>query len=187
MFATSVVFGRRACAALALSSAGLHAAMLGHASNVVAGGLLAAMIVACVYCARDLWQRGITAGLVRRRADEHRDDRGASARACAPPRRACGGGSAVDADGAGNRDRSGRGDRRDRSVVLPHTSRTAPRQRYTNPLSRRARPSRTAGIRPANPIAALRIGRAARGRVASRVSRSVIFTTPRAMGRRAAL
>ena len=52
------VLGRRACAALALSSAGLHAAMLGHASNVVAGGLLAAMIVACVYCARDLWLRG---------------------------------------------------------------------------------------------------------------------------------
>jgi len=56
--ATSVVLGRRACAVLALSSAGLHAAMLGHASNVVAGGLLAAMIVACVYCARDLWLRG---------------------------------------------------------------------------------------------------------------------------------
>ena len=56
--ATSAVYGRRACAALALSSAGLHAAMLGHASNVVAGGLLAAMIVACVYCARDLWLRG---------------------------------------------------------------------------------------------------------------------------------
>jgi hypothetical protein len=56
--ATSAVFGRRACAALALSSAGLHAAMLGHASNVVVGGLLAAMIVACVYCARDLWLRG---------------------------------------------------------------------------------------------------------------------------------
>jgi hypothetical protein len=56
--ATSVVLGRRACAALALSSAGLHAAMLGHASNVVAGGLLAVMIVACVYCARDLWLRG---------------------------------------------------------------------------------------------------------------------------------
>ena len=54
----SAIFGRRACAALALSSAGLHAAMLGHASNVVAGGLLAAMIVACVYCARDLWLRG---------------------------------------------------------------------------------------------------------------------------------
>jgi NADH:ubiquinone oxidoreductase subunit K len=32
--------------------------MLGHASNVVAGVLLAAMIVACVYCARDLWLRG---------------------------------------------------------------------------------------------------------------------------------
>jgi hypothetical protein len=56
--ATSAVFGRRACAVLALSSAGLHAAMLGHAPHVVAGGLLAAMIVACVYCARDLWLRG---------------------------------------------------------------------------------------------------------------------------------
>jgi NADH:ubiquinone oxidoreductase subunit K len=54
----SAVLGRRACAALALSSAALHAAMLGHASNVVAGALLAAMIVACVYCARDLWLRG---------------------------------------------------------------------------------------------------------------------------------
>jgi hypothetical protein len=54
----SAVVGRRACAALALSSAGLHAAMLGHASNVVAGVLLAAMILACVYCARDLWLRG---------------------------------------------------------------------------------------------------------------------------------
>jgi len=56
--ATSAVFGRRACAALALSSAALHAAMLGHASNIVVGVLLAAMIVACVYCARDLWLRG---------------------------------------------------------------------------------------------------------------------------------
>lgn len=56
--ATSIVLGRRACAVLALSSAGLHAAMLGHASNVLAGVLLAAMIVACVYCARDLWLRG---------------------------------------------------------------------------------------------------------------------------------
>jgi NADH:ubiquinone oxidoreductase subunit K len=43
---------------LALSSAGLHAAMLGHAANVVAGALLVGMIVACVYCARDLWLRG---------------------------------------------------------------------------------------------------------------------------------
>ena len=50
--------GRRACAVLALSSAVLHAAMLGHASNVVSGALLATMIVACGYCARDLWMRG---------------------------------------------------------------------------------------------------------------------------------
>jgi NADH:ubiquinone oxidoreductase subunit K len=56
--ATSAVCGRRACAVLALSSAALHAAMLGHASNAVAGALLAAMIAACVYCARDLWLRG---------------------------------------------------------------------------------------------------------------------------------
>jgi NADH:ubiquinone oxidoreductase subunit K len=56
--ATSATVGRRVCAVLALSSAGLHAAMLGHASNVMAGGLLAVMIAACVYCARDLWLRG---------------------------------------------------------------------------------------------------------------------------------
>lgn len=54
----SAVIGRRACAGLALSSAGLHAAMLGHTPNVVAGLLLAGMIAACVYCARDLWLRG---------------------------------------------------------------------------------------------------------------------------------
>jgi hypothetical protein len=54
----SAIVGRRACAVLALSSAALHAAMLSHAPNVVAGALLAAMIVGCVYCARDLWVRG---------------------------------------------------------------------------------------------------------------------------------
>ena len=58
MYAMSTVVGRRTCAALALSSASLHAAMLGHTSNIVAGVLLAAMIVTCVYCARDLWLRG---------------------------------------------------------------------------------------------------------------------------------
>lgn len=58
MFTATSVLGRRACAVLALSSAGLHAAMLGHASNVLASGLLAVMIAACVYCARDLWSRG---------------------------------------------------------------------------------------------------------------------------------
>ena len=56
--ATSVTVGRRACAVLALSSAGLHAAMLVHAPNLAAAVLLGAMIVACVYCARDLWSRG---------------------------------------------------------------------------------------------------------------------------------
>lgn len=52
------MLGRRACAVLALSSAALHAAMLGHTSNVAAGALLAVMIAACVSCARDLWLRG---------------------------------------------------------------------------------------------------------------------------------
>jgi hypothetical protein len=32
--------------------------MLGHSSSVIAGGLLATMIVACLYCARELWQAG---------------------------------------------------------------------------------------------------------------------------------
>src|ERR1700754_2458079 len=54
---TSTV-ARRACAALAVASAGLHATMLGHASGVIAAGLLAAMIAACLYCARELWRDG---------------------------------------------------------------------------------------------------------------------------------
>jgi hypothetical protein len=49
---------RRACAALAVASAGLHAAMLGHSSSVIAAGLLATMIIACLYCARELWRDG---------------------------------------------------------------------------------------------------------------------------------
>ncbi len=52
------VIGRRACAALAAISAGLHLAMLGHAANVVAAALLAVMITACLYCARELWRDG---------------------------------------------------------------------------------------------------------------------------------
>lgn len=59
MYVTSPsTVARRACAVLAAVSAGLHAAMLGHASSVVATGLLASMIVACLYCARELWRAG---------------------------------------------------------------------------------------------------------------------------------
>jgi hypothetical protein len=58
MYVTSAsIVARRACAALAVASAGLHAAMLGHA-GVIATGLLATMIVACLYCARELWRAG---------------------------------------------------------------------------------------------------------------------------------
>ena len=52
------VIGRRACATLAVVSAALHAAMLGHAANVVMTALLTTMIAACLYCARELWRDG---------------------------------------------------------------------------------------------------------------------------------
>ena len=55
---TPAVLGRRACAVLAAGSAGLHAVMLGHAANLAMGVLMVGMIVACLYCARDLWRRG---------------------------------------------------------------------------------------------------------------------------------
>jgi len=32
--------------------------MLGHASSVIATGLLVTMLVACLYCARELWRDG---------------------------------------------------------------------------------------------------------------------------------
>ncbi len=49
---------RRACAALAVGSAGLHAAMVGHAGSAVATGLMALMIAACLYCGLELWHGG---------------------------------------------------------------------------------------------------------------------------------
>lgn len=54
----SALFARRTAAVLAATSAGLHAAMLGHAGSVAAAVLFAAMIGACLYCARELWLRG---------------------------------------------------------------------------------------------------------------------------------
>ena len=60
MFAvtTPATLGRRTCAVLAAASAALHAVMLGHAANPAMAVLMAAMIGACLYCARDLWLRG---------------------------------------------------------------------------------------------------------------------------------
>lgn len=52
------VLGRRTCALLAVSSAGLHVVMLGATANPVAAGVLAAMIVGCLYCAGHLWRSG---------------------------------------------------------------------------------------------------------------------------------
>ena len=53
-----VIIGRRACALLAAGSAGLHAAMLGHAANAISAAMLAVMIMACLWCALDLWREG---------------------------------------------------------------------------------------------------------------------------------
>lgn len=56
---TSVgTLGRRACALLAAGSAALHAVMLGQAANVIAAGLVAAMVTSCLYCATELWRGG---------------------------------------------------------------------------------------------------------------------------------
>ncbi|AEV73256.1 hypothetical protein MycrhN_2675 [Mycolicibacterium rhodesiae NBB3] len=57
---TASTIARRACAALAVASAGLHAAMLGHTSGVISAGLLVTMLGACLYCARELWRAGTT-------------------------------------------------------------------------------------------------------------------------------
>lgn len=55
---TPAVFGRRACAALAVVSAGLHALMVGQAGSLVTAAVMVVMLVVCLFCARDLWQRG---------------------------------------------------------------------------------------------------------------------------------
>ncbi|MFV8049413.1 hypothetical protein [Mycobacterium sp. 48b] len=55
------VLGRRTCALLAVSSAGLHVVMLGATVNPVAAAVLAAMIVGCLYCAAHLWRSGTPA------------------------------------------------------------------------------------------------------------------------------
>jgi hypothetical protein len=54
----AAVLGRRASAVLAAFSAGLHALMIGHVDNLAVAGLVVAMVVACLYCARDLWSSG---------------------------------------------------------------------------------------------------------------------------------
>jgi hypothetical protein len=56
--ATPATLGRRACAVLAAASAVLHGVMLGHAANPAIAVLMVAMIAVCLFCARDLWQRG---------------------------------------------------------------------------------------------------------------------------------
>lgn len=55
---TPAVLGRRACAVLAACSAALHGVLLGHAANPAMMAAMVAMMLACLFCARDLWRRG---------------------------------------------------------------------------------------------------------------------------------
>lgn len=55
---TPAVLGRRACAVLAACSAVLHGVLLGHAANPAMMATMVAMMIACLFCARDLWRRG---------------------------------------------------------------------------------------------------------------------------------
>jgi hypothetical protein len=48
--------GRRLCALLAVSSAALHAAMLGHAGAPAVALLMVAMLAVCLFCAWELWR-----------------------------------------------------------------------------------------------------------------------------------
>ncbi|MGW0159477.1 hypothetical protein ACWDUN_09155 [Mycobacterium sp. NPDC003323] len=52
------VCGRRVCAVLAVISAVLHLAMLGHAGSVLLAAAIAAMALTCLFCGFELWRGG---------------------------------------------------------------------------------------------------------------------------------
>ena len=56
------VLGRRLCAVLAVMSAMLHLAMLGHAGNAALTVGITAMALACLYCGYELWRVGYGGG-----------------------------------------------------------------------------------------------------------------------------
>lgn len=56
----SCVVARRASAGLAAMSAALHGVMLGRAGSPASAVLIAIMVGACLYCARELWLSGTT-------------------------------------------------------------------------------------------------------------------------------
>jgi hypothetical protein len=55
---SAALVARRTAAVLAASSAVLHAVMLGHAGSAALAVLIAGMVGACLYCARELWLSG---------------------------------------------------------------------------------------------------------------------------------
>lgn len=55
---SAALVARRTAAVLAASSAALHAVMLGHAGSPALVVLIAGMVGACLYCARELWLSG---------------------------------------------------------------------------------------------------------------------------------
>ena len=52
------MLGRRCYAVTALCSVVLHGILLGHATNPIVMLLTVTMMLACLYCARDIWLRG---------------------------------------------------------------------------------------------------------------------------------
>lgn len=54
----SASVARRGYAVLAVCSAAVHGALLGHAGSVPAAAVLAVMIAGCLWCAVHLWRRG---------------------------------------------------------------------------------------------------------------------------------
>lgn len=55
---SAALVGRRVCALLAVCSVALHGLLLGHAGTPAMMAVMATMMIACLYCARDLWSRG---------------------------------------------------------------------------------------------------------------------------------
>ncbi|GAA1228428.1 hypothetical protein [Mycolicibacterium alvei] len=55
---SAALVGRRMCAVIAVCSVALHGVLLAHASTPAMAVVMAAMMIACLYCARDLWWHG---------------------------------------------------------------------------------------------------------------------------------
>lgn len=55
---SAALIGRRMCAVIAVCSVALHGVLLAHAGTPAMAIVMVAMMIACLYCARDLWCHG---------------------------------------------------------------------------------------------------------------------------------